>query len=599
MASPSSASKESSSGDGGDLDGCSTREGFRIGYLSDVEGHWDYFLDYVERSNVLSWEEAERPPSVMIESEQIKFRRLALRPGARFVYGGDAVDKGPGDIRIVRALASLKSRYRDRVHLLVGNRDLNKLRLPSELSESDMTRDVDDIPKPFWNEKAKSLREYLENTREEKSVDGAKESLDDVNTRAERLRYMFRHTLGCPDTFEFRREEVRLLKQIYGEYPPDPDTHDVTPLREEVKDSTELILIGVSDEEVVDSFLYEMGPEGSLRQYLHLSSIAAIVGNTIFVHGAIDRLTMKYVPSPTTKFELPKSLPPPFEAPYAATPTDGKIIENVHEWVQNLNSYLHRGLDDFVARPEWNEERTSRGGESVLAIQCRPAMWGRSVVCNSYADGGVIATPDAEAERKRATRAARERSDPVQFEGIASDAMDPEPAGWLSRHGIRRVVVGHKPTGDCPAVLSHEYHGVEVVAVDTSYSRRRDLAGDNDGTAGEGEQFGERRGRAIAVVEIAGEDASSRNWLETSGVLACGTEYSNRFPILGGPDDDGGEDDDDDFGDRHLGRRLSDGWWVKAAVPPNYHLCRGSGRFVEYDIRPMEDVVDDLRLVDA
>ena len=121
---------------------------------------------------------------------------------------------------------------------------------------------------------------------------------------------------------------------------------------------------------------------------------------------------------------------------------------------------------------------------------------------------------------------------------------------------------------------------MEIVAVDTSFSHRRDLhESENIGM----KRFGENRGEAIAMVEIAGKDSLS-NWLETSGILACGTEYSNEYPILSG------SDGNMEKGDHHLGRKLSNGWWVKAAVPPNYHLCRGSGRFVEYDIRSMKEV---------
>ena len=304
--------------------------------------------------------------------------------------------------------------------------------------------------------------------------------------------------------------------------------------------------------------------------------------DTIFVHGAIDRLTMKFVPSLDTKFELPTSPPPPLVAPHMANPSNGRMIEDVHEWVRALNDYLHRGLEDYAARPGWNAERTSRGGEAVLTIQCRPAVWGRSVVCNSYADGGVVATAAAADRRRRALRAVAEAGDPRAFEGIASDALDPAPAAWLRRHGVRRVVVGHKPTGDCPAVLSSAYTGVEIVAVDTSFSDRKDL------DAGADKKFGDNRGQAIAMVEIAGEN-SSQNWLETFGVLACGTEYFNRYPILG-------DAPDRDIGDPHLGRRLSDGWWVKArsglTQDGHYHLCRGSGRNIEYDVRPVQDVVD-------
>ncbi len=301
------------------------------------------------------------------------------------------------------------------------------------------------------------------------------------------------------------------------------------------------------------------------------------LADTIFVHGAIDSRTMKFVPSLETKFEIPLS-----QYPFSSsnTPSDGSIVESVHDWVESLNEFLKRGLADFDERPDWNEDRSSRGGESLLAIQCRPAMWGRSVVCNSYADGGVIATADAEQERKEALRCAREKLDPLVFEGIASDVMDPIPAKWLLDHGIQRIVVGHKPTGDCPAVLSSKYVGVEIVAVDTSYADRRDLNCVK--------KFGNSRGNAIAIVEISGLCPLCTR-LETSGVLACGTEYRNIFPSLS---IDGKTEGNNDMGDSYLGTRLSDGWWIKAAVPPNYHLCRGSGRFVEYKIQPMQDAIE-------
>jgi hypothetical protein len=287
---------------------------------------------------------------------------------------------------------------------------------------------------------------------------------------------------------------------------------------------------------------------------------------------------MKFVPSLDAKFEIPSQHP----LSTSNAPTDGSIVECVHEWVESLNDFLVQGLADFDERPEWNEDRSSRGGESLLAIQCRPAVWGRSVVCNSYADGGVIATTDADVMRNEALGCARERLDPLVFEGIASDVMDPIPANWLLDHGIQRIVVGHKPTGDCPAVLSSKYVGVEIVAVDTSYADRRDLDC--------AKRFGDGRGNAIAIVEITGVSPSTTR-LEMSGVLACGTEYRNTFPRLS---NDGNTEGDDDVGDPHLGTRLTGGWWIKAAVPPYYHLCRGSGRFVEYKIQPMQVAIEQL-----
>jgi len=534
----------------------------------------------VKRSNVLDWEEVPSPltNNDKNNAKEIKFCRLTLRPNTQFVYGGDTVDKGPGDIRLVRALVSLKQRYPDRVQLLVGNRDLNKIRLTSELSDDDMNRRISDIPKPFWNRNAKSLQEHLEEILLQESNDGGSiNSAEDLNTRPERLRYLLKHTLGCPDTFEFRRDEIQLLTRIYGEYPTTLlETHDYIPLGD-LGDLNVDTACKITDDEVVNSFLYEMSEEGSLYQYLTLSQIAALIGNTIFVHGSIDELTMKFVPPLDIKFELPKS-PPPVDS------SDGKMIEDVHQWVHELNDFLQHGMKDFVERPQWNEDRTSRGGEALLAIQNRPSMWGRSVVCNSYADGGVIYTADAEKERIESLRVAK--VDPLAFEGIASNVFDPIPAQWLLKYGIKRVVVGHKPTGDCPAVLSSKYTGVEIVSLDTSYSHRKDLQESK-------KRFGENRGDAIGLIEIIGDDALN-NWLESSGALACGTEYLNQLPILSSCETNNNEDKSRHSGDPYLGSKLRSGWWVKAAVPPNYHLCRGSGRFVEYCTCPIEAITNEL-----
>lgn len=362
--------------------------------------------------------------------------------------------------------------------------------------------------------------------------------IERVNTKVNRLKYMLLHTLGCPETFEHRRKELALLNGN-DDY--------------------------IHDEAVMESFQYEVeNPKGSLRQYLENACGVAVVGNALFAHGAVDRDTMKFVPAHDSKFENPSLCPEP-----------GAVVDDLYEWVDAMNEFLKIGLEDYRARPYWDDQRTTRGGEALMALQNRPAMWGRSIISNCYGDGGCIHTIDAAEKR---TEALRRDSDPLKFEGLSSDPFDPVPAAWLRQHGIQRVVVGHKPTGDCPAVLSAEYTGVEIVSADTSYSGRN----------GEG-RFGRYRGEAIPIVEIAGESATD-NQLETSGVLGCGTEHCSVFPRLCIDD----EVKDDPVGDAYLGRRLPDGWWVKATVPPEYHLCRGTGRVVSYETRSISEVKDIL-----
>ena len=74
-----------------------------IEFITDVEGHWEYFLRLAHCSKVLYWDDEERGdwgPGI-----------LRLRSNGMLVFGGDAPDKGPGDIRLVKTLISLKKRF--------------------------------------------------------------------------------------------------------------------------------------------------------------------------------------------------------------------------------------------------------------------------------------------------------------------------------------------------------------------------------------------------------------------------------------------------------------------------------------------------------
>ena len=120
----------------------------------------------------------------------------------------------------------------------------------------------------------------------------------------------------------------------------------------------------------------------------------------------------------------------------------------------------------------------------------------------------------------------RGETDALAYEGVSSNPRDQEVATWLRAGGIRRVITGHKPAGDSPAICSSIYTGVEVITADTSFSDMG--AADN-------------RGSAIAAVMVQGESAES-NRTEIFGTLHDGRDFQGRMATLGGSEDGLGGD---------------------------------------------------------
>lgn len=94
--------------------------GVTVGYVTDCEGDLAFWSRYCDLSSVL-----------VRDSEG----RVDLADGeCHFVFGGDSVDKGGRDLAFLRDLVGLKERHPGRVHLVLGNRDINKMRFAAELA---------------------------------------------------------------------------------------------------------------------------------------------------------------------------------------------------------------------------------------------------------------------------------------------------------------------------------------------------------------------------------------------------------------------------------------------------------------------------------
>lgn len=137
-----------------------------LAYLTDVEGHWEKLVDF-----------ATDNPLVSLDAHD----RIVVADDARFVFGGDSVDRGPAGRRVVEALIDAKQRHPDRVFLIAGNRDINKLRLHRELSGHPPSRAPAALPRP------------------------------------ELLRWIFAHTMGAADAFAMRQRELVKTAQPAGD----------------------------------------------------------------------------------------------------------------------------------------------------------------------------------------------------------------------------------------------------------------------------------------------------------------------------------------------------------------------------------------------
>jgi hypothetical protein len=298
-----------------------------IAYLTDVEGRWDK-IEAFTAGNAHVTRDGDR---------------LFVRAGDRFVYGGDVVDRGPAGRRVLSALIDVHRRQPEQVVLLAGNRDINKLRLPAELSGRPPARTPPEV-----------LR----------------------GSRADLLRWILSNTMGGARAFDHRRAELA--------------TND--------------------DERVVDSFLEDVAPGGLLREYLARARLAFREGCTLFLHGAVTAENLGRVP-----------LHP--------------VQRGTDAWISRLNQFFGDEIEDFV---------TGRSEAETLVAYQRPVV-GTKLNQSSV----VYGRPSDE---------------------LANPQLPPaDVVRTLARDGIRRVVVGHTPCGDCPAVVREP--GFELVLADNSYGR--------------------------------------------------------------------------------------------------------------------------------
>ncbi len=101
-------------------------------YSSDYEGLLEAFVvteSVAGQKQFVTLAEASSSADMYLDHNG----EFVLADGITYIFGGDLFDRGPDDKKLLHLLLNARKRYGDRVVLIGGNRDYNKLRWPLEL----------------------------------------------------------------------------------------------------------------------------------------------------------------------------------------------------------------------------------------------------------------------------------------------------------------------------------------------------------------------------------------------------------------------------------------------------------------------------------
>jgi len=434
------------------------------GYVTDVEGNMDYFNKYVKISKILEW--------TCEKKNRLKFKKN----DSIFIYGGDTQDRGDSDIRFVNILLKFKEDYPERVIFIIGNRDANKLRIPSEISEKysnyqNFLKKYDNYP--YWEDKSVriTLRKYL------------KDNNYDLNIK-NRLKYIVERTMGNKDGFEKRRVELSII------------------LKKNINN--------ISDNDVISSFLNSVLPkpknitqsnDNYMLKYLMQGQLVHIFGEHIFVHGAINEKNIGKIPK------------------------NKNTIEDIHIWAKEINNWFHKELKEYMKNPKDGGITKKRKAHNII----------------NYAVPGY---------NKDITIVYADNLKNGNGVHINKNVIE-----HLNKYGIKNIITGHKPHGDCPLVIRDK--NLTAISADTSYSNINYLKNIKDD-----KYYNDKRGKAVSEVLLY-----SNGDIRVHGILADNSKYG--YIIKKNKKSPSSSD--------YIGLQLNNNYWVKNFKNNKYLISFGKG----------------------
>jgi hypothetical protein len=464
--------------------------------LTDVEGDAQYLDRYVKQSRVLEfiptkprW--GDRDSALDFPEE---FSSLQYFPyhhcidfasnthNSMLIYGGDMWDKGGSDLYVIRQLLDLKRRYPTRVHFLMGNRDLNKMRIAQEMGMAG-----EELPPhngSYW------LRNYILRMGGDPNNPVLKPS---STSAVERLQWILGRTMGSPNAFQLRKQELQRERQQQAPHHPSS-----TPT--------------VTDEDVVESYRKSCHPRtGEMGNYLSNAHLALRIGQLFLVHGALPlkdpilTAAMEKKQDPT-EFWKDVSFAQPWNDLKKTTTTLDTPEQAIQHWLESLPQFTQRGLQawkeeydanqkEFQSRkmwiPTWLQPLARRLG-LLLGKQQQPYIWAEEGGYPSDRPHGQLmqygmgSTPDgipnpSVVYASWSTDGSPQRFDPELHKNNPKYKLLFQLVQEFFRQTkIKLILCGHQPQGDAPWPIripnNNNANDINtqplgyVVCCDTSYS---------------------------------------------------------------------------------------------------------------------------------
>eukprot|EP01083_Nonionella_stella_P187788 690872_1 len=215
---------------------------WHIEFVTDIEGHYEYFQNIVNHSKVIKFGKPDHGQPVLEWMSGMETKGY-------FVVGGDTVDRGIGDMRMVTSLVAFKLKYPQRVIFIIGNRDFNKLRLQRELNGPLIDTEI--LIDEYQGYRGNSGRISDDKLAEFRACYG--------KNATKTLKWLLANTMGAPKAFENRKIELAELGRKH------------------------------ENEDVIRSYLQSMDPtqgeEAFMWNYINNAVFVWQFGEHLFMHG--------------------------------------------------------------------------------------------------------------------------------------------------------------------------------------------------------------------------------------------------------------------------------------------------------------------------